>query len=192
MANLHEVPANVPDDAAIFVEPLAAACRILEQVRVGPGDRVLVLGLGRLGQLCARVLATTGASVTGSSRQAWRRALLPEGIHAAEPDRLVRGYDIVVDTTGAPEGLGRATALVRPLGTVVLKTTTHDLPTAAPTAWVIDEITVIGSRCGPFSTALAMLADGRVDPRPLITARYALADAERALGAGGMKVVIEG
>ena len=195
--NLHAVPEGVPDDAAVFVEPLAAACRILEQVHVKPGDRVVVLGLGRLGQLCARVLALTGAQVSGVARSAASRALLPpsvEAVPAAEALDLPLA-DVVVDCTGSPEGLRLAGARVRPGGTLVLKTPVHLPEPLQPTPWVIDEITVIGSRCGPFAPALRLLAGGLVDPRPLITARYPLAQGMQALAAaaapGALKVLLE-
>ncbi|MCB9778274.1 MAG: alcohol dehydrogenase catalytic domain-containing protein [Alphaproteobacteria bacterium] len=194
--NLHAVPDGVMDEAAVFVEPLAAALRILDQVHVRPTDRVVVLGLGRLGQLCARVLALTGAQVTGVARSAAKRALLPAGIDAVaanDADGLPPA-DLVVDTTGAASGLALATARVRPGGTLVLKTTVHEAEAVQPTGWVIDEITVVGSRCGPFAPALRLLASGAVDPTPLITARYALADGldalERAGEPGSLKVLL--
>ncbi|MCK6506729.1 alcohol dehydrogenase catalytic domain-containing protein [Myxococcota bacterium] len=194
--NLHEVPDGVPDEAAVFVEPLAAACRILEQVHVRPGDRVVVLGLGRLGQLCARVLALTGARVHGVARSSARRALLPPSVEAvpAEQAADLPPADVVVDCTGSPDGLRLATARVRPGGTLVLKTTVHLPEPLQPTPWVIDEITVVGSRCGPFAPALRLLAGGLVDPRPLVTARYPLSQGLQALSAaaapGALKVLL--
>ena len=184
-ANLHEVPASVSDEAAVFVEPLAAALQILEQVHVRPPDDVAVLGAGRLGQLCARVLALTGARVTVISRSEARLDLLPAGIAGlglTDADAAV-GADLVVDATGNADGLALATRLVRPRGTIVLKTTVHDAGTLQPTPWVIDEVRVVGSRCGPFAPALRLLERGVIDPRPLITGRYALADGVAALAA---------
>ncbi len=198
VANLHAVPDSVPDDAAVFVEPLAAAVEILEQLHLRPSDRVAVLGVGRLGQLCARVLALTGAQVVGVGRSAPRLALLPPGVEAvAGADALdPSSFDVVVDCTGAAAGLGLATTLVRPRGTVVLKTTVHDPAPQLPTPWVIDEITLVGSRCGPFAPALRLLASGAVDPRPLITGRFALDRADEALAAAArpehVKVLIDG
>lgn len=197
VGNLHVVPDAVSDEAAVFVEPLAAACRIVEQVHVKPSDRVVVLGLGRLGQLCARVLALTGASVTGVSRSAQKRRLLPPGIPTAAPDDAtdLAGADVVVDCTGSPAGLSLATSLVRPGGTLVMKTTVHDLGDATPTAWVVDEVTLVGSRCGPFAPALRLLERGLVDPTPLITARLPLDDGVGALGLaaapGSIKVLLD-
>lgn len=197
LANLLEVPEGVSDRAAAFVEPLAAACQILEQVHVRPSDRVVVLGTGRLGQLCARVLALTGAEVSavGRSASSLERlggAALPVALADASS---LAGADVVVDCTGSPDGLALATRLVRPRGTVVLKTTVHDLGEVQPTAWVIDEITVVGSRCGPFAPALRLLASGRVDPEPLVDAvlplEQGLAALERASETGVLKVLLE-
>ncbi|MES2641761.1 MAG: alcohol dehydrogenase catalytic domain-containing protein [Myxococcota bacterium] len=195
-ANLHVVPDAVPDDAAVFVEPLAAACQILEQVHVRPSHRVVVLGTGRLGQLCARVLALSGAEVAAVGRNPVTLALLPSSVRAfslADAPALA-GADIVVDCTGNPDGLALATSLVRPGGTLVLKTTVHDVGRIEPNRWVIDEITVVGSRCGPFEPALRLLAAGLVDPRPLITARLPLeqgvAALEMAAQPGVVKVLL--
>jgi alcohol dehydrogenase len=185
LQNLRAVPDGVDDEAAVFVEPLAAACRILDQVHVRPTHRVTVLGMGRLGQLCARVLALTGAAVTGVSRSASKRELLPAGIETALPEEAAPGADIVVDCTGSAEGLATAQRLVRPQGTVVMKTTVHDIADANPTAWVVDELTIIGSRCGPFDAALRLLEAGAVDPTPLITARRSLSEGVDALKLAG-------
>ncbi len=179
--NLHLVPDEVTDEAAVFVEPLAAACQILEQVHVKPSHRVVVLGVGRLGQLCARVLALTGADVHALSRNPDRLKYLPAGIGRHESAGTVPVADLVVDCTGNPAGLELATSLVRAGGTIVLKTTVHDPTPQTPTPWVIDEVTLIGSRCGPFEPALRLLASGLVDPRDLITSRYALQDSPQAL-----------
>jgi len=185
VGNLRSVPDSVPDDCAVFVEPLAAALRIAEQIHVRPTYQVVVLGLGRLGQLCARVLALTGAEVIAVSRRPEPLALLPPGIRrGGAPEPIA---DVVVDTTGASGGLALAKGWVRAGGTIVLKTTTHDVGDVTPTAWVIDEITVIGSRCGAFDPALRLLASGAVDPRPLITARFPLERGVEALAAARLK-----
>lgn len=183
LGNLHAVPDVVPDEAAVFVEPLAAACEILEQVHVRPAQRVAVLGTGRLGQLCARVLALTGAEVAAVGRNATTLGMLPPAVRAVRLDDAAElaGADVVVDCTGNADGLALATTLVRPRGTLVLKTTVHDLGRVEPNRWVIDEVTIVGSRCGPFAPALRLLAAGLVDPRPLISARYALRDGVAAL-----------
>lgn len=183
--NLHRVPEGVADEAAVFVEPLAAALRILEQVHITPSMRVVVLGPGRLGQLCARVIAGTGARVQAEGR-AERLARLPAGIdRGAEP-----GADVVVDCTGTATGLARAVELVRPLGTIVLKTTVHDLGDVNPTQLVLNEVVVVGSRCGPLEQALHLLASGAVAPTPLIDAALDLADDVLARARGARKVLV--
>lgn len=191
VANLRVVPEGVSDQAAVFVEPLAAACRILDQVHVRPTDRVIVLGLGRLGQLCARVLALTGAAVCGVSRTRAKRDLLPSGIERCAPGQAQVGADIVVDCTGSSAGLAAAQGLVRPRGQIVLKTTVHDLGEARPTAWVVDELTLVGSRCGPFDAALRLLQAGAVDPTPLITAERGLSEGVAALDLAGQPGAIK-
>lgn len=183
LANLHVVPDGVSDEAAVFVEPLAAACEIVEQVHVRPSDRVVVLGTGRLGQLCARVLALTGADVTAVGRNPRTLARLPAAVRPLPLERAAdaAGADLVVDCTGNADGLTTASGLLRPRGTLVLKTTVHDLGRTDPTRWVIDEITLVGSRCGPFAPALRLLAAGLLDLAPLVTARLPLAGGVEAL-----------
>lgn len=197
LSNLHRVPATVSDDAAVFTEPLAAAVEILEQVHLSPRDRVLLVGAGRLGQLVAQVLVLTGAEVHVVARHALQRALL----HAravttlAEEDVSARGYDVVVEATGSPSGLDLARQALRPRGTLVLKSTYAGDVTLNLSAFVVDEITVVGSRCGPFAPALRMLERGDVDPTPLIAERYPLERAveamERAAEQGVLKVLLE-
>ena len=165
-ANLREVPGNVTDEEAVFVEPLAAACEILDQVEVGRSTRTAVLGAGKLGTLCAAVLQNAGASV----------ALLARGAKAR-----AGSFDLVVEATGSPAGMPRALELVRPRGTIVWKTT-HHVPArfdAAP--MVVNEITVVGSRCGRFEPALKLLEQRRVDVRSLLSAEFPLERAVRAL-----------
>ncbi len=193
LANLHAVPDGVSDEAAVFVEPLAAALEILQQVHVTPSMRVVVLGTGRLGQLCARVLALTGAAVSAVGRNPLTLARLPRGIERVQlgDAASVAGADLVVDSTGNAAGLKLATSLVRPRGTVILKTTVHDLGDTNPTGWVIDEITLIGSRCGPFAPALRLLQSGAVDPTPLISARMGLDEGVDALRKAGDKGVLK-
>ncbi len=191
-ANLHVLPDAVSDDAAVFVEPLAAAFEILQQVHVRPSWRCAVLGVGRLGQLVARVLALTGAEVVAVSRNPARLELLPVGIErrtlAESPEE--RSFDLVVDCTGAADGLQLATRLVRPRGTLVMKTTVHAPEAVTPIPWVLDEITVIGSRCGPFAPALRALERGLIDPTPLISARFPLSDGVAALEHAGSAVKV--
>jgi len=186
VGNLHRVPEDVTSEAAVFVEPLAAACQIVQQVHIRPTDHVAVLGVGRLGQLCARVLALTGARVVGVGRSAGRLELLPAGVSAARVDDLGdTRFDVVVDCTGSPQGLSVATQLVRPRGTVVLKTTVHEPLPQSMTPWVIDELSLVGSRCGPFGPALRLLQRGLVDPLPLLSAHYPLSRGVQALQQAG-------
>ena len=179
LANLSVVPDNVPDEAAVFVEPLAAALEILEQVAIRPTDRVLVLGDGKLGQLVARVLATTGCDLAVVGHHADKRALLGAAGIRALADPPAERAAVVVDCTGRAAGFVEAMRLVRPRGTLVLKSTIASQPGDPPLSLaplVIDEITVVGSRCGPFAPALRALAERRVDVRPLVTDEYALDD----------------
>jgi threonine dehydrogenase-like Zn-dependent dehydrogenase len=195
-ANLHPVPDSVPTEVAVFTEPVAAAFQILEQVSVRRNDRVVVLGDGRLGNLCAQVLAraTSDLQVIGKHRE--KLALLDaRGIRTmmladAPTDRSA---DIVVDCTGSESGLPAALTLVRPRGTIVLKTTVAGTQTLAWAPFVIDEITLVGSRCGPFGRALAALERGEVDVRPLIQARLPLERGVEALelARSRMKVLLE-
>jgi 2-desacetyl-2-hydroxyethyl bacteriochlorophyllide A dehydrogenase len=183
MANLHRVPDSVPDEAAVFTEPLAAALEITEQVHVEPTDRVLLVGAGRLGQLIAQVLALTGADLRAVARHESQRELLRAREIATIDDGDVapRSYDVVVEATGSPSGLDLARAAVRPRGTLVLKSTYAGEVTLDLSPFVVDEITIVGSRCGPFAPALRLLEAGDVDPRPLIAARYPLDQAVEAM-----------
>lgn len=194
--NLHPVPDAVTDRAAVFTEPLAAACRILEQVAAGPSTRTAVLGDGRMGLLIAQVLASAGAPVVLFGKHDERLALARGMGLAAEPSpaaplAAADRFDIVVDATGTADGLERALGCVRPRGTVVLKSTVHDAGTLATWPIVVDEITIVGSRCGPFLPALDLLARGAVAVEPLVTRVAPLDDYERACqdAAVGLKVL---
>jgi threonine dehydrogenase-like Zn-dependent dehydrogenase len=196
--NLHAVPDSIPDDIAVFTEPVAAAFQIPAQISIGGQDRVTVLGDGRLGNLCAQVLARLSSKVTVVGKHAEKLALLSAAGVATklladiEPDHHA---DIVVDCTGSPTGLPTALSLVRPRGTIVLKTTVAGEQTLALAPIVIDEVTIVGSRCGPFDRALAALAAGDVTVLPLISARYGLSDGlaaiEHARSRPSLKVLID-
>ncbi len=178
-ANLHPVPDAVPDEHAVFVEPLAAAFEILEQVAVRPTDQVVVLGDGKLGQLVARVLAGVAGTVTVVGHHPAKLALLAAaGITTrTEPPR--DRADVVIDCTGRAAGFATALRLVRPRGTLVLKSTVAARPGDPPidlAPLVIDEVTVVGSRCGPFPPALAALASGRIAVASLVSGEYPLAE----------------
>lgn len=181
--NLHVVPDAVDDDEAVFTEPLAAAFQILRQVTVKPSDRVVVLGDGRLGNLCAQVLATVSSRLLVVGKHSEKLALLATaGISTALLTEIPqeRWADLVVDCTGSPSGLPTSLGLVRPRGTVVLKTTIAGEQSFNWAPIAVDEITVIGSRCGPFDRALAALASGRVDVRPLVSRHSRLEDGAAA------------
>jgi threonine dehydrogenase-like Zn-dependent dehydrogenase len=198
VANLHRVPDNVSDDEAVFVEPLAAACQVLEQVHIKTTHRVGVLGDGKLGLLCAQVLATTGCELVALGKHANKLDILRQrGILtklSSEWDER-RNFDVVVECTGAATGFDLARRMLRPRGTLVLKSTFEGLTSANLTAIVVDEITIVGSRCGPFATALRLLETRRVDVLSLIHARYPLDDGLRAFNhaqqPGILKVLLD-
>ena len=193
-ANLHRVPDGVSDEQAVFTEPLAAALEILEQVPPGPSQRVLVIGAGKLGQLIARVLRLSGAELAVSARYPAQRALLEQAgiVWCEQPEARV--WDLVIEASASPGGLQQALSCVKPRGCLVLKSTygeSVELPLAQV---VVDEIRLQGSRCGPFAPALRLLADGLVDPRPLIgeilPLQRALTAFERAARPGAGKLLL--
>lgn len=183
IVNLHRIPEMLSDRAACFVEPLAACFEILEQVRVLPDDRVVVLGDGKLGVLAALVLQSQGARPVLLGKHARKLARARQlGLSTALAADLPRkAYDVVVEATGSPTGMQLAIDLVRPRGTLVLKSTYHGALTLNAAPLVIDEITLVGSRCGPFSPALAELAAGKLQPEALIDDVFPLHAAEQAL-----------
>jgi threonine dehydrogenase-like Zn-dependent dehydrogenase len=195
--NLLPVPVSLPDEIAVFTEPLAAACEILQQIHVRPTDRVVVLGDGKLGLLCAQTLALTGCDLTAVGHHQEKLDLLAQrGIPTALDDKSVApGADLVIEATGHPGGYAAARRLVRPRGTIVLKSTYHGSLEANLTMVVVDEVTLVGSRCGPFAPALRLLERGLVDVVPLIQARYpldqALAAFEHAARPGTLKILVE-
>jgi threonine dehydrogenase-like Zn-dependent dehydrogenase len=203
LANLHIVPDSVSDDEAVFTEPLAAACNILEQVHIKPTDRVAVLGNGKLGALCALVINTVPCNLTVFGRHpAGLQFLREQGIHTTRlmadselPDlsrlNLLRSFDVVVEVTGSASGFETARQLLRPRGTLVLKSTYAGLPQVDMTMIVVDEITIVGSRCGPFAPALRLMAQKRVNVLPMIHARYPLKNALSALQKSHEKGVLK-
>jgi len=197
IANLHPVPAGVPDELAVFTEPLAAAFEILEQVRVEPGIDCIVLGDGKLGLLAAQVLHAAGADVLAVGRHpAKLEVLRRRGIHTRlASDAALGPASLVVEATGSALGFARAVAALRPRGTLVLKSTHAEQASVDLAPLVIHELHVIGSRCGPFPPALLALETNAIDVRSLIHARFPLARAEEALRMaaepGVLKVLIE-
>ena len=180
--NLHAVPDHISTETAVFVEPLAAACRIPQQIPMN-GQYVTVLGDGRLGNLCAQVLQHHGCHVQVVGKHQPKLNLLRDlGIPGILLSDLspARNSDLVVDCTGSPTGLTTALQLVRPCGTIILKTTVAATQTLHMAPFVIDEITLLGSRCGPFADALQLLSTGTIAVAPLLSASYPLEDAEIA------------
>src|SRR5262245_14373476 len=170
--NLHLVPDSMATDVAVFTEPVAAAFQIPAQLTLNRTDRIVILGDGRLGNLCAQVLARLSDRVLVVGKHVEKLALLDSlGIETALLDDtpLERMADVVVDCTGSDTGLPTALALVRPRGTIVLKTTVAGAQTLAWAPIVIDEVSIVGSRCGPFDRALSALSEGRVTVAPLIS-----------------------
>lgn len=187
--NLYRVPDDLPDEMAVFTEPLAAALQVLETGAIGPADRVLVLGDGKLGLLVAQVAALAGPEVfvIGRHPERWH-ILRARGITAIEDaGSLEHSADVVIECTGRPEGITAALRLVRPQGAIILKSTfagTHPLNLSEA---VVNEVRVIGSRCGPFEPALRLLARRQVAVEPLIEAVYPLAQAEQAFAHAGRR-----
>lgn len=184
--NLHVLPDAISDEEAVFVEPLAAAYQVLAQVSIDPRMIVTVVGPGRLGLLMAQVLATTGCKLTVVGKN--RRKLLhceKNGIQAIHVDDLIprQDHDLVVDCTGDPEGLTLAMELVRPRGTLVLKSTHEQTGALNLSPLVIHEINLLGSRCGPFPEAINALARQAVEVRSMISRTFAIEQALEAFEA---------
>jgi threonine dehydrogenase-like Zn-dependent dehydrogenase len=196
-ANLHEVPAGVADEDAVFTEPLAAAFEILEQVPLLPATSAVVLGDGKLGLLVAQVLFQAGARVLAVGKHPAKLAILERrGIETVALDEWRRQpADLVVEATGTAAGFAAAVAATRPRGTLVLKSTVAGRAEIDLAPLVINEINVVGSRCGRFEPALRALQEGSVDVHSLITARRSLDDAVQAFAVarapGALKVLIE-
>lgn len=197
--NLLEVPANVPDDDAVFAEPLAAAIGITEQIHIDSEARVAVIGDGKLGILCAFAMAlnSRNVAVIGKHRAkldiAEKRGI--EGILKDDGARRLSYFDVVVEASGSESGFATALDIVRPRGKIVLKSTFHGKP--AWEAWrvVVDEITIVGSRCGRFAPALDALAEGKIVVSDLISGRFPLTEGVKAMEQAGirgaMKIILE-
>ncbi|HEY9528406.1 MAG TPA: alcohol dehydrogenase catalytic domain-containing protein [Anaerolineales bacterium] len=197
LANLHRVPDSVPDEMAVFTEPLAAALEIQQQIQIAPTDRVLLVGAGRLGQLIAQTLALTGCNLHVVARHAHQQDLLKRrGIRViAEEEIQPWRWDVVVEATGSPGGFALARKAIRPRGTLVMKSTYKGEMSVNFSSIVVDEINIIGSRCGPFEPALRLIETRQVDPTFLIAEEFKLQDAlkafERAAETGVLKVLVE-
>jgi alcohol dehydrogenase len=203
LQNLHRVPDSVTDQQAVFVEPLAAACEILDQLKIQDFREAAVLGDGKLAQLVARVLRTRLPHVVMYGKHesklalARRAGVKTKRIRGSSSDakRIKQSYRLVVEATGSPSGLAFAQQITEPRGTLVLKSTFHRATAVETWPIVVKEITVIGSRCGPFRKAMALLRSRKVDPTPLITRTFPLSAApgaiEFAQKKGVMKVLLE-
>jgi len=197
LANLHVISDHIPDELAVFTEPIAAAYEILEQNHLNPEDRVLIIGAGRLGQLVAQVLQGTGCNLEVVARHPKQRELLANRCIRTITEQNLgdKKYDVVIEATGSPEGFFGARKSVRPRGKIILKSTYKWEMQVNFSGIVVDEVSLIGSRCGPFEPALRLLEENRVDPRPLIEAVYPLELGmlafEQSAKPGVLKVLIQ-
>jgi alcohol dehydrogenase len=203
LENLHVVPKSVTDEQAVFVEPLAAACEILDQVNLKKFRSVAVLGDGKLAQLIALVLRTAIPRVVMYGKHEKKLAFARRAViqtkrvsgDASDLKQVNESFRLLVEATGSPSGLALAQHMTEPRGTLVLKSTFHGAVPVETWPIVVKEITVVGSRCGPFAKAIALLQSRRVDPTPLITRKYPLSDAPAAIAfaqqPGVMKVVLK-
>lgn len=189
LENLHLVPNSVSDEQSVFVEPLAAACEILEQVNANRFRSAAVLGDGKLAQLIARVLRTRISGVVMYGKHEKKLALARRaGIatkkvrgDASDLKRIKKSYALLVEATGSPSGLALAQQMTEPRGTLVLKSTFHGATPVDTWPIVVKEINVVGSRCGPFDKAIALLGSGEMDPRPMMTRTFPLSEAQKAI-----------
>jgi len=194
LKNLWEVPKGVADEQAVFTEPLAAAFEIVEQVHVRPTDKVLVLGDGKLGLLASFVLAQWGTDVTLAGRHEAKLALArQQRIKTKRAEELPKkkAYDVVVEATGSAHGIALALDMVKPRGVIVVKSTVAEGKGTDLTPAVISEVTVVGSRCGPFPPALEALESNRIDVRSLVSAVYPFREALKAFEKASEKEVVK-
>jgi alcohol dehydrogenase len=191
--NLRVVPEHVTDEQAVFTEPLAAACEILEQVEVARGVEVAVLGDGKLGLLIAQTLLAHGARVTVYGRHTDKLAIAKRAgaVVSDSVERPAGAFPIVVDSTGSADGLRQAVSMVRPRGTVVMKSTVHNEVTIDTAPIIVNEITLVGSRCGLFDPAMALLSAGKVDVASLVAAEFPLSEAAAAFAKASERGVLK-
>jgi len=197
ISNIHEIPDSIPNDKAVFIEPIAAAVRILEQVNIILTDKVLIIGAGRLGQLIARVFQNENYDVQVLAKYSDQIKLLKNlGIHTiSESDAHTKKFDVVVEASGSEKGIDYALRAVRSRGIVVMKTTTAETVSVNMSQIVVNEVTIIGSRCGPFKPALELLVNENINPIPMISARYPIDSGilgfQHADKPGVMKIIID-
>jgi threonine dehydrogenase-like Zn-dependent dehydrogenase len=208
--NLHETPNTVPDEQSVFVEPLAAACEILEQIDAKQFRAAAVLGDGKLAQLIARVLKTeiprvvmygkhdkklemVNATANGAEKKSRKARIQTEELIGTDADlkKVKENFALVVEATGSPTGLALAQHITEPRGTLVLKSTFHGATPVETWPIVVKELTVIGSRCGPFNKALRLLRETKVDPTPLVTRTFPLSEAPAAIAYAQEKDVMK-
>jgi threonine dehydrogenase-like Zn-dependent dehydrogenase len=202
LRNLYAVPDSVPDEVAVFTEPLAAALQVTELSHIHPTERVVLIGAGKLGLLIAQVLQRTGCDLTVIARQSRPIALLQKwnipyvDLRTMDVLSVIKpqSADIIVDSTGSAEGFALALTLIRPHGTIMLKSTYADLPRVDLTRVVVDEINIVGSRCGPFQAALRLMENRQIDVQSMIERCYPLDDAlnafQYAAGSGVLKILL--
>ena len=194
--NLHAIPDEMSDEEAVFIEPLSAACEILDQVAISDWSRVAVLGDGKLGLLIAQVLNAHGAQVTLFGRHPEKLAIASAMGISVHPlnSRVRTAFPFVVDATGSPEGLKEAISMTRPRGILVLKSTVHCQVPVDTAPVIVNEITLVGSRCGQFEPALALLKKRQVNVAHLLSAEFPLERApeafEEAARSGVLKVLL--
>ncbi|HEU4714706.1 MAG TPA: alcohol dehydrogenase catalytic domain-containing protein [Pyrinomonadaceae bacterium] len=196
--NLLPIPDNIPDEHAAFTEPLAAACGILERVSIAKDDRVAVIGDGKLGLLCAQVVAlSTAQTLLVGKHDPKLRIAARRGIETSTPkyaSKRVREFDVVVEASGSASGFDLALSLLRPKGTLVLKSTFHGSTEIEAARIVVDEISIVGSRCGRFAPAIDLLKRNAIDVDSLISEEYSLARGvyamKRARAKGVLKVLL--
>ncbi len=194
-ANLLSVPETISNEHAAFTEPLAAACGIRERVSIANSDRVAVIGDGKLGLLCAQVLALDGASLLLVGKHTDKLRIAERiGIETANPtqaEKRKRQFDVVVEASGAAPGFDLALDLLRPKGKLVLKSTFNGTTEMAAARVVVDEISIVGSRCGRFAPALDLLKEGSIDVDSLISEEYPLSEGVDAMTRAGAKGVLK-
>lgn len=201
--NIHVIPEAITDEQAVFVEPLAAACEILDQVDVAKFPEAAVLGDGKLAQLIARVLRSQFSRVVLYGKHYEKLALARAAKietkqvrgDATDLKRVDESFGLLVEATGSPTGIALAQQMTEPRGTLVLKSTFHGAAPVETWPTVVKELTIVGSRCGPFDKAIALLHSGKVDPRPLVTRTFPLSEAPAAVRftqqPGVMKVLLK-
>jgi alcohol dehydrogenase len=191
--NLHELPADLSLEQGVFVEPLAAACEILDQVTIPAGERVAVLGDGKLGLLVAQALLAHRIEVVhfGKHSEKLRISAAAGSEVSTSADRPKKTFQYVVDATGSKSGLAAAVSMCRPRGTLILKSTVHGEVPLDTAPIIVDELTLIGSRCGRFPPAIELLRSGRVQVQPMISAEFSLNDAENAFEEAGRSGILK-